>query len=56
MEGVVPFPADVAAHYRQKGYWDDRPLRTVFKDWCVRFDNKIALYDANQRITFRELD
>ena len=56
MEGVVPFPADVAAHYRQKGYWDDRPLRTVFKDWCVRFDNKIALYDANQQITFRELD
>jgi 2,3-dihydroxybenzoate-AMP ligase len=56
MEGVVPFPADVAAHYRQKGYWDDRPLCTVFKDWCVRFDNKIALYDANQRITFRELD
>jgi 2,3-dihydroxybenzoate-AMP ligase len=56
MEGVVPFPADVAAHYRQKGYWDDRPLRTVFKDWCARFDNKIALYDANQQITFRELD
>jgi len=56
MEGVVPFPADVAAHYRQEGYWDDRPLRTVFKDWCARFDNKIALYDANQQITFRELD
>jgi len=56
MEGVVPFPADFAARYRKKGYWDDRPLRTVFKDWCARFADRIALYDANQRVTFRELD
>jgi 2,3-dihydroxybenzoate-AMP ligase len=56
MEGVVSFPADFAARYRKKGYWDDRPLRTVFKEWCDRFADRIALCDAERQITFRDLD
>ncbi len=56
MEGVVPFPPDFAARYRDMGYWDDRPLRSVFKDWCLRFAQRIALYDANQSVTFQQLD
>jgi len=56
MEGVVPFPAAFAARYREKGYWDDRPLRTVFKEWCDRFGDRIALCDTAQQIRFRDLD
>lgn len=56
MEGVVAFPAAFAQRYRDKGYWDDRPLRMVFKDWCERFSDKVALCDVKQQVTFRDLD
>jgi 2,3-dihydroxybenzoate-AMP ligase len=56
MEGVVPFPAVFAQRYRDKGYWDDRPLRAVFKEWCERYGNKVALCDAKHQVTFRDLD
>jgi 2,3-dihydroxybenzoate-AMP ligase len=56
MEGVVPFPAAFAQRYRDKGYWDDRPLRVVFKEWCERFSDKVALRDVKQQVTFRDLD
>ena len=56
MEGVVPFPAAFAQRYRDKGYWDDRPLRVLFKEWCERFDDKVALCDAKHQVTFRDLD
>jgi 2,3-dihydroxybenzoate-AMP ligase len=56
MEGVVPFPAVFAQQYRDKGYWDDRPLRVVFKEWCERYNDKVALCDAKRQVTFRDLD
>ena len=56
MEGVVPFPEEFAAAYRAKGYWRDLPLRTVFKGWCERFADRVALIDASRSVTFRELD
>ena len=56
MDGVVPFPPEFAATYRAKGYWHDQPLRTVFKGWCDRFAERVALIDADRRVTFRELD
>lgn len=56
MDGVVPFPEEFAARYRAKGYWRDRPLRAVFKDWCDRFAERTALIDATRSVTFRELD
>lgn len=56
MEHVVSVPPDFAARYRAKGYWDDRPLRLVFKGWCEQFAERIALCDATRKVTFRELD
>ena len=56
MDGVVPFPSEFAAKYREKGYWRDQPLRDVFKDWCDRFADRVALIDADRRVTFGELD
>ena len=32
LDGVVRFPADFAARYRAKGYWEDRSLRDVFDE------------------------
>src|SRR5260221_2085556 len=56
MEGVVPFPAGFAQRYRDKGYWDDRPLRAAFKEWCERYGDKVALCDAKHQVSFRDLD
>lgn len=56
MDGVVPYPADFAARYREKGYWKDIPLRDVFRQWCDAGGDRTALLDAQRRVTYRELD
>jgi 2,3-dihydroxybenzoate-AMP ligase len=56
IDGVTPFPKQYADRYRAKGYWEDRPMRAVFADWCERYADRIALSDAKRSITFRELD
>ena len=56
IEGVVPFPPEYAALYRERGYWRDLPLRTVFKNWCDRFANRVALRDPVRSLTYAELD
>ncbi|ABK06929.1 MULTISPECIES: (2,3-dihydroxybenzoyl)adenylate synthase [Burkholderia cepacia complex] len=55
-DGVTPFPADYAARYRAKGYWQDKPMRQVFGEWCQAHAPKIALRDATRSVTFAELD
>lgn len=56
MDGVVPFPPEFAARYRAAGYWEDRPLRDVFADWCRKYAGRVALIDAKTQVTFAELD
>lgn len=56
MDGVVPFPPEFAARYRTAGYWQNRPLRDEFADWCAKFGKRTALIDARQHVTFAELD
>jgi 2,3-dihydroxybenzoate-AMP ligase len=56
MNGVTPFPPEFAARYRALGYWEDRPMRAVFADWCAKYADRVALYDARTSLTFRELD
>lgn len=56
MNGVTPFPPEFAARYRALGYWEDRPMRAVFADWCARYAERTALYDAHRSLTYRELD
>lgn len=56
LEGVVPFPPEFAARYREKGYWEDRPLRDVFAEVCTRYANRVAIIDGEQIFTYAELD
>ena len=56
MDGVVPFPPDFAARYREAGYWRDEPMRDVFARWCRTFSERVALRDATQLVSFAELD
>jgi len=55
LDGVVPFPPEFAARYRQKGYWEDRSLASVFDEVCARFAERIALIGGGERIRYGEL-
>ncbi len=54
-EGVVPWPAEVAAEYVAEGYWRGRPLGSWMWEWADRYDARIALVDGDLRLTYREL-
>jgi len=56
MNGVTPFPPDFARRYREKGYWEDRPMRDVFAQWCEQYAERIAVCDAERTVTYQELD
>jgi len=56
LEGVVPFPSDQARRYREKGYWEDRPLIEVFDEVFDRYADRVALVDDETTVTYRELD
>jgi 2,3-dihydroxybenzoate-AMP ligase len=56
LEGVVPFPPEFAARYRQLGYWEDRPLRDVFAQICAQYADRIAVIDGDRTFTYAELD
>jgi 2,3-dihydroxybenzoate-AMP ligase len=54
-EGVVPWPDEVAAVYRAKGYWTDQPLWMPVRETADRVPDKVAVVDGDMRITYREL-
>ena len=55
LEGVVPFPADFAARYRQKGYWEDRSLTAALEEAFCAFAERTAIVAPPARISYREL-
>jgi 2,3-dihydroxybenzoate-AMP ligase len=56
LEGVVPFPPEFAARYREKGYWEDCPLRDLFAEICSRYAERVAIIDGEQIFTYADLD
>ncbi len=56
LEGVVPFPPEFAARYRELGYWEDRPMRDVFAQICSRYAQRTAVIDGERAFTYAELD
>ncbi len=56
LDGVVRFPPELAARYRARGYWEDRPLRDVFAEAFARFGERVAVIDGARAVTYRQLD
>ena len=56
LDGVTPFPAEFAAKYRQKGYWQDRPLFDGFRDALNKYADRVALVDSGGPVTYRQLE
>jgi 2,3-dihydroxybenzoate-AMP ligase len=55
LSGVVPFPPEFAARYRQKGYWEDRSVTSEFEELFARHAERVALVTGDGRITYDEL-
>jgi 2,3-dihydroxybenzoate---[aryl-carrier protein] ligase len=55
LDGVVPFPAEFAARYRERGYWQDRTLDQVFGEVFGRFGSRVALVSGTDSITYSRL-
>lgn len=56
LEGFVPFPADFAARYRAKGYWQDQSLAQEFATVFERYANRTALIDGDRQYSYAQLD
>ncbi|MBV9451050.1 MAG: AMP-binding protein [Streptosporangiaceae bacterium] len=56
LDGVTPFPPEFAARYRERGYWEDRPLFDGFHQTLRRNAARVALIDADGPVTYRQLD
>jgi 2,3-dihydroxybenzoate-AMP ligase len=54
-EGVVPWPAEAAAEYRRRGYWQDRAVTSHILDQVDRRPDATAVVDGATRLTYREL-
>ncbi|MGW9176589.1 (2,3-dihydroxybenzoyl)adenylate synthase [Streptomyces decoyicus] len=55
LEGCTSWPADVAARYRQDGYWLGRSLGDLLEESCARNHAKTAVVSGERRITYAEL-
>ena len=55
MDGAVPYPPELAARYRERGYWWDRTMDQVFGPLFERHRDRAALLYREQVITYEDL-
>ena len=55
LDGVVPFPPEFAARYRERGYWRDQTLDQVFSEIFEQFADRIALRSGPEKVRYRDL-
>ena len=51
LSGVVPFPPDYARRYREKGYWQDKPLAQEFAAVFKQFADRVVLIDGAPEVS-----
>jgi 2,3-dihydroxybenzoate-AMP ligase len=56
LDGVVPFPPELARRYRERGYWADKSLAQEFAAAFRKFADRVALIDRDRRYTYRDVD
>ena len=55
LEGVVPYPEEFVRLYRERGYWEDRPLIDHFRDAFARYAERTAIVFGDERVTYGQL-
>ncbi|HMH18080.1 MAG TPA: AMP-binding protein, partial [Burkholderiales bacterium] len=56
LDGVVPFPPELARRYREKGYWRDLSLAEEFAPVFARYADRVAVIDRGTQLTYAEID
>src|SRR5689334_9371532 len=56
LPGVVPFPAEFARRYREKGYWQDKSLAQEFAAVFKKYGERIALIDGEREFSYADID
>jgi 2,3-dihydroxybenzoate-AMP ligase len=56
LPNVVRVPPEFAARYRARGYWEDQPLATRFRETFRRHGPRIAVQDGERSFTYADLD
>jgi 2,3-dihydroxybenzoate-AMP ligase len=56
LDGVVPFPPELAIRYRDKGYWRGLSLAGEFAPLFERYATRIAVIDRGTHYTYAEID
>ncbi len=55
LEGCVPWPADVAARYRQRGWWEGNTIPQLLERSAARHPGKTALVCGDLRLSYADL-
>src|SRR5437879_3700737 len=55
LPGVTPFPEELAARYRELGYWEDNPQGRYYTDVFTRHSDLVAMVSGDDRVTFAQL-
>ncbi len=55
MEGVTPWPRELAESYRRAGYWRGQTFGDVVADWASAHGDAPALVGGGQRLSYREM-
>lgn len=53
IDGVVRWPADIAADYRAAGYWQDRSVQSFIAEAVDARPDAVAIVDGDRRWTYR---
>jgi 2,3-dihydroxybenzoate-AMP ligase len=53
--GVTPFPAEYAARYRERGYWEDRALIEHYLDAFAKWPDRTAIIADDETLTYAQL-
>ncbi|MBA4021928.1 MAG: 2,3-dihydroxybenzoate-AMP ligase [Gordonia sp.] len=55
LDGVVPYPEEIAARYRREGIWADQTLGEMLFEVVDRTPDHVAIIAGEHRITYAEL-
>lgn len=56
LEGFVPWPDEVAEHYRREGYWRGQTLGELLRSWATDHADRTAVTGDGTSMTYAELD
>jgi 2,3-dihydroxybenzoate-AMP ligase len=55
-DGCVPWPAEFARRYRERGYWRGQALGDALRESFTVNAERVAVVDGERRVTYAELD